>query len=321
MRINVPTPQISKHALRPRLGAIPRYLPSHPSLSLYTSSARQISSGKKKPRFLEHHHLRGDTRDGLISYETAELFQDKYRARILAWKALPEHERIATEPPLPRVLTFESLPVITLGRRQGELTEEQTLRLQQDLDVHLPIRHIPVQGTFQPVIKKTSRGGLTTYHGPGQLIIWPIIDMHSPCYPKYGVATYAAHLESTTQRLLAQQFSIQTYTTQDEPGVWVRGSPGQAPRKIAALGVHHRRFTTALGIAINIDIPTEGAERVNPWKRFVPCGLEGKLVTSAAAELGVNPVERWNVPYLAERWVALFKEGLRDVSKRGENTR
>jgi lipoyl(octanoyl) transferase len=115
-------------------------------------------------------------------------------------------------------------------------------------------------------------------------------------------------LEKTTQRLLAELFAVETYTNPDEPGVWVTTS-GQ-PRKIAAMGVHHRRYVTALGIALNVDIPVTGSEDVNPWARFVPCGLEGKLVTSVAAETGAKGVEQWDVAELAAKWAGIFEEGL-----------
>lgn len=170
--------------------------------------------------------------------------------------------------------------------------------------------------TLKPGVKKTNRGGLTTYHGPGQLVFWPVIDMHSALYPKFGVASYAAHLETTTQRLLRDLFGVQTYTNKDEPGVWVKTSSGQE-RKIAALGVHHRRYVTALGIAVNIDIPVTGDEDVNSWARFVPCGLDGKLVTSVASEMGDAATgKQFNMEELAGKWAARFEEGLLDASKR-----
>jgi lipoyl(octanoyl) transferase len=81
------------------------------------------------------------------------------------------------------------------------------------------------------------------------------------------------------------------------------------------MGVHHRRHVTALGIAVNIDVPVEGPEEVNPWARFVPCGLEGKLVTSVAAELGGGLKDR-DMASLAARWAELFEEGLIDETKR-----
>jgi lipoyl(octanoyl) transferase len=145
------------------------------------------------------------------------------------------------------------------------------------------------------------------------------MDMHSPLYAKFGVASYANHLESTTQRLLSELFGIQTYTARDEPGVWVRTSNGQE-RKIAALGVHHRRYVTALGIALNVDVPVTGDVATNPWARFVPCGLDGKLVTSVAAEVGLDSAIGWDLQDLAGRWASFFEEGLLDETKRSSGS-
>lgn len=274
------------------------------------------TSTVSKPILLEHRHLGDDDPDGLTDYDDATVLQDEHRARFLAWKSLPDQVG-ASSYPMPCIFSFESTPTFTLGRRQGQLAQRQLDQLEQDLHVQLPHRVEPIDGLFTPNVRNTHRGGLTTYHGPGQLVIWPVLDMHSPLYPKYNVASYAAHLESTTQQLLAELFGIKTYISRDEPGVWVDISAGQ-PRKIAALGVHHRRYVTALGIAVNIDIPVTGGEDVNPWARFVPCGLDGKLVTSVAAELGLAGTSmKWNLASLASQWVKSFEVGLLDAGKRG----
>lgn len=263
---------------------------------------------------LIHHHLSGSN---FTTYEAADAAQQNLRSSLLAWKTAPNDAV-----PSPHLLSFEATPTLTLGRRQQALTPTQSSRLQAPLRVALGLRPEPVpETTFTPSVQQTSRGGLTTYHGPGQLVLWPVLDMHSPMYPRYSVLSYAAHLEATTSRLLASLFGLSTYTTRDEPGVWVSTPAGQPERKIAAMGVHHRRHITGLGIAINIDVPVEGPEDVNPWARFVPCGLEGKLVTSVAAELeardGVGELRKWDMETLAARWAGLFEEGLRDEAKRG----
>lgn len=265
--------------------------------------------------------------DSFVRYDAAEALQEQYRSAFLSWKALPDAQRQDTAVPRPHLITFESTPTFTLGRRQDDLTPAQASRLTQTLDVDLRGRRDPVVETgYVPDVKKTNRGGLTTYHGPGQLVIWPVVDMHSPLYARFGVSSYAAHLENTTRRLLAEQFGIHTYTNPDEPGVWVRsataaGTGGGAECKIAALGVHHRRYVTALGIAVNIDVPVTGSESINPWARFVPCGLEGKLVTSVAAETetlgrGAGMRGPWDLAAIAAQWARIFEDGLLDPEKR-----
>ncbi|KAG6039350.1 hypothetical protein E4U41_002850 [Claviceps citrina] len=280
------------------------------------SSGGSPGGGGSTLRILEHVHLRGhdDDAPGPIPYSQAEAAQEQHRSRLLSWKTLSVEERAArpADEPKPRLLSFEAEPTFTLGRRQDSLSAEQTARLAS------PLRVAGRAQNNRPQISKTNRGGLTTYHGPGQLVLWPVLDMRSCSYPVYGVASYAHHLEATTQRLLLERFGIRTCVSRDEPGVWVPVvGGGQPPRKIAALGVHHRRYVTALGIAINVDVPVAGGQDVNPWARFVPCGLEGKLVTSVTAELGGGASTGCDLEELARRWAVLFEEGMLDEAKRG----
>ncbi|KAL2689759.1 hypothetical protein Neosp_003820 [[Neocosmospora] mangrovei] len=293
--------------LQPRL----RLRPSAVLLSTLARSETRTPAVRRWASLLVHQHLTGSGPGAFVPYDDADAAQEKLRSRLLAWKTLPDDE-----PPRPHLLSFEATPTLTLGRRQTDLTSTQTSRFRAPLRVALPHRRdaVPEQ-TFIPDMRQTARGGLTTYHGPGQLVLWPVLDMHSPLYARYSVMSYAAHLEATTRRLLTDLFGLQTYTTRDEPGVWVPTPEGQPARKIAAMGVHHRRHVTALGIAVNVDVPVEGPEEVNPWARFVPCGLEGKLVTSVAAELG-GGLKDWDMASLAARWAELFEEGLRNEAKR-----
>ncbi|RGP59262.1 lipoyl octanoyl transferase [Fusarium longipes] len=276
--------------------------------------------GQPSLKLLTHQHLTGSGSEAFVSYDTAHTAQEELRSQFLQWKGLTDEEKRG-KVPRAHLISFEPTPTLTLGRRQPPLTPAQASRFRAPLSVSLPNRRSPVpERTFTPDVRQTSRGGLTTYHGPGQLVLWPVLDMHSPLFTHYSVMSYASHLEATTRRLLADLFGLETYTTRDEPGVWVYTSAGQPERKIAAMGVHHRRHVTALGIAVNIDVPVEGSEDSNPWARFVPCGLEGKLVTSVATELkgngDISRLEGWDMASLATRWATMFDEGLVDVTKR-----
>lgn len=251
-----------------------------------------------------------------VRYDDAEALQEEHRARFLAWKAASHTqgrcEAPPPPPPPPQLLSFQARPTYTLGRRQDALTSAQAARLTRPLTVSVPSDGASV--AYTPQVAKTNRGGLTTYHGPGQLVFWPVLDMHSPLHARFGVASYARLLETTTQTLLADLFGIETYTNPDEPGVWVGAAAdeGREERKIAALGVHHRRYVTALGVALNVHLPVAGRdEAVNPWARFVPCGLQGKLVTSVATESGrTEEAGAWDMDGLAGMWAARFEKGL-----------
>ncbi|UQC83891.1 uncharacterized protein CLUP02_09387 [Colletotrichum lupini] len=211
----------------------------------------------------------------------------------LDWKSAPN-----SRAPSPLVLSFTPAPTYTLGRRQKTLLPEQLERLQQPLTVIEETKVAAEEqngGTssgeqqFTPEVIETDRGGLTTYHGPGQVVLWPILDLHSKYYPRLTVRSYARLLEETTQAILADGPGVQTYLSEDDPGVWAeaaRQRTGGQERKIAAMGVHLRRHISGLGTALNVDVAVDGDEAFNPWARFVPCGLEGKTATSVRAELG-----------------------------------
>ncbi|KAM3462019.1 hypothetical protein MY5147_003283 [Beauveria neobassiana] len=281
---------------------------------------------RRSLHLLQHHHLTpsSPTDPPFVRYDDAAALQDEHRARFLAWKAgaaasyeSPQQQQV--DAPRPQLLSFQTQPTYTLGRRQDALTPSQAARLAQPLHVSLPRDGNGIGRSSQlytPQVRQTSRGGLTTYHGPGQLVLWPVLDMHSPLHARFGVASYARLLEETTRSVLADRFGVATYTNQEEPGVWAgtaaEMSAGREERKIAALGVHHRRYVTALGVALNVNVPTSGDdEGRNPWARFVPCGLQGKKVTSVAAETGrEDEDEGWDMEGLAEEWAARFEKGL-----------
>ncbi|KAM3453613.1 hypothetical protein MY3296_003644 [Beauveria thailandica] len=283
---------------------------------------------RRSLHLVQHHHLTpsSPTDPPFVHYDAASALQDEHRARFLAWKAgatashepqQQQQQQQQADAPRPQLLSFQTQPTYTLGRRQDALTPSQAARLAQPLRVSLP-RDGGGRSSqlYTPQVRQTSRGGLTTYHGPGQLVLWPVLDMHSPLHARFGVASYARLLEETTRSVLAHRFGVATYTNQEEPGVWAgtaaEVSAGRDERKIAALGVHHRRYVTALGVALNVHVPTGGDDQArNPWARFVPCGLQGKKVTSVAAETGrEDEDEGWDMEGLAEEWAARFEEGL-----------
>ncbi|PHH76157.1 hypothetical protein CDD80_1751 [Ophiocordyceps camponoti-rufipedis] len=249
---------------------------------------------------LTHSHL-----EGLVKYEAAHSVQEQHRLRLLEQKSQPNQ---TIEPPL--LVSFEAAPTFTLGRRQDRLAAHEAAKLKQPLHVRTAGR------SFCPVVVNTHRGGLTTYHGPGQLVLWPVVDLRSSLHPHYGVREYARHLQDVTRRLLAEDFAIQTVSLEDEPGVWCQDDESGPRRKIAALGIHLRRYVAALGVAINVNVSVEGAKDANPWARIVPCGLPDRHVTSIAVEMGDRAPCEWNLGKLASRWAEIFEQGLMDASKR-----
>ncbi|KAK1991824.1 hypothetical protein LX36DRAFT_326065 [Colletotrichum falcatum] len=271
------------------------------------------------PSALRHIHLESSL-GAFPSYTSASDFQASLRQAFLDWKSAP-----TTRAPSPLVISFIPTPTYTLGRRQKSLTPDQLGRLRHPLNVESnkgPANNkckatagdtgLEAQ-QFSPEVIETDRGGLTTYHGPGQVVLWPILDLRSTYYPHLTVRSYARLLEETTQTILADGPSIRTYLSEEDPGVWAesaRHRAGGQERKIAAMGVHLRRHISGLGTALNVDVVVDGDEASNPWARFVPCGLEGKTATSVRAEVGEDAWKRWGAAddgmaksgWYARRW-------------------
>lgn len=118
---------------------------------------------------------------------------------------------------------------------------------------------------------KTNRGGLITFHGPGQLVAYPIINLKNF---EPSVRWYVCHIEKTIIDL-CKKHGITARTTEDT-GVWVDN------RKICAIGIHASRYITSHGLALNCNVD------LSWFKHIVPCGLEGKEVTSLSKELAKN---------------------------------
>jgi len=230
------------------------------------------------------------------------------------------------QPPPPTLLSFTPMPTYTLGRRQAApLTEHEAARLKAPLRIILPGQDDQPSSTpplshaapLPVAVVHSPRGGQTTYHGPGQAVLWPVLDLKSPHHKQFTVRCYSRLLEDTTISVLRSLFGLAAFITED-PGVWVSPtSPGllalNDPAKIAALGVHLRRHVTALGTAINIAMPSADvlSEEINPWARIVACGLEGKTVTSVAAEVdgGLQSLDSRLGNRIREEAVATFWGG------------
>ena len=123
-------------------------------------------------------------------------------------------------------------------------------------------------------VYRTSRGGDVTYHGPGQLVVYPIIDLRSKL--RKDVHRYVRNLEQSAILTLAD-FGIAAVRSPPYTGIWIDD------RKIAAIGVAVRRCVTYHGLALNVN------SDLSYFQRIVPCGLAWADVTSMAKELGSAP--------------------------------
>lgn len=126
----------------------------------------------------------------------------------------------------------------------------------------------------EPVVD-TDRGGKITWHGPGQLVGYPIIGLAQPL----DVVNFVRRLEDSLIAVCAA-FGLQTGRVEGRSGVWVPGSGGRPDRKVAAIGIRVARATTLHGFAVNCDCDLAA------FNAIVPCGIADAGVTSLSAELG-----------------------------------
>jgi lipoyl(octanoyl) transferase len=126
----------------------------------------------------------------------------------------------------------------------------------------------------RPVVD-VDRGGKITWHGPGQLVGYPIIGLARPL----DVVNFVRRLEDSLIAVCAS-VGLDTGRVEGRSGVWVRGQDGRADRKIAAIGIRVAKATTLHGFALNCDCALDA------FTSIVPCGLADAGVTSLTAELG-----------------------------------
>jgi lipoyl(octanoyl) transferase len=152
------------------------------------------------------------------------------------------------------LLLVEHQPVVTLGRG----TKETSLPLDPE---NLRRRGIEV---FE-----VERGGDVTYHGPGQLVGYPIFDLHEH---REDLHWYLRQLEEALIRALAT-FGIAAERNPGYTGVWTKG------RKIASIGVHAKQWVTWHGFALNV------TTELSAFDLIIPCGIPGVVMTSVAREI------------------------------------
>lgn len=208
---------------------------------------------------------------GAMSYKDAWDYQTVLHKQLVANKLAHREEVPGAYPQSHYLILVEHPPVYTLGKSGSEsnlLLDEAALQARG-------IAYYPI-----------NRGGDITYHGPGQIVGYPILDLD--CFFT-DVHRYVRNLEEVIIRTLAD-FGIQGLRAEKYTGVWVQGVPDwadsndpfwQKNRKICAIGVHLSRWVTLHGWAFNVNTDLAYFDYI------VPCGIrdEDKTVTSMAREL------------------------------------
>jgi lipoyl(octanoyl) transferase len=209
---------------------------------------------------------------GLVDYKIAWDRQTEMH------RALVEQKRNGKNT-LPNVLVIcQHHPVYTLGKSGStdHLRWDEEERARQGLEFY-----------------KINRGGDITYHGPGQLVVYPIFDL-SQFFQ--DVHRYVRSLEEAVIRTL-NDFDISGERVKDYTGVWLQGQP---KRKVCAIGVHLSRWVSMHGLALNVN------PRLAHFDGIVPCGIaeDDKEVTSMSKELGMDI----DINKVEERLIAHFED-------------
>jgi len=190
-------------------------------------------------------------RAGLVPYGEARALQHELEAE-------RADERISDV-----LLLLEHPPVYTKGRR----TDPSELPMGEDW--------YRMQGIE---VTETDRGGRVTYHGPGQLVAYPVVSLRP-----YGddVHEFVRRLERVMIAALGD-WGVSCQTIDDLTGVWTEGDPPPEDdaRKIGSIGIHVSRGVTTHGLAINVN------NDLQPFEWIVPCGIEAVRMTSLSRELG-----------------------------------
>jgi lipoyl(octanoyl) transferase len=187
------------------------------------------------------------------------------------------------------LLLCEHPPVITMGRSgkpENLLASENVLR-QKGVEFHA-----------------TDRGGDITYHGPGQIVGYPILNLGAI---RRDVVWYVRMLEEAMIRATAE-FGITTERVAGKTGIWVRA--GNSEEKLAAIGVHISRWVTSHGFAYNVSTDLRNFDLI------VPCGIADRKATSLEKLLGRNVDEKEVSPRIAKHLGEVLGLKMKEASKK-----
>lgn len=226
---------------------------------------------------------------GLIDYNEAWNYQEKLFAATIALKIanrnLPPHE----QQPTPNYLIFCSHPhVYTLGKsgREDHLLVNST-------------QLSDIQATYY----KINRGGDITYHGPGQIVVYPILDLDNFFT---DIHKYLRLLEEAVI-LTLKEYGVEAGRISGLTGVWLDHTHQKNPRKICAFGVRSSRWVTMHGLAFNVN------PDLSYFGHIVPCGIDDKAVTSLEKETGKPLSQREVEQKLLAHLSSLFEMELIDA--------
>lgn len=202
---------------------------------------------------------------GLVPFAEAWTRQTAIHKQLVRQK-LDHRDRVGDMPPQPhRLILLEHTPVYTLGKSG----KPEHLLLSEAGCRSMGVDYLPI-----------NRGGDITFHGPGQLVAYPILDLD--CFFT-DVHRYVRSLEEVVIRTLSD-FGLTGQRDSRYTGVWLQAPPPYPLRKVCAIGVHLSRWVTLHGLALNVHTD------LDYFNHIVPCGIrdDDKTVTSMAVATGTE---------------------------------
>lgn len=182
----------------------------------------------------------------------------------------------------PTLLLLQHPPVYTVGYRNKQYTSEEQSYLEG----------------LGADFARTNRGGLITFHGPGQLVAYPIFSMRQV---PISVRDYLCKLEQISISI-CNEYGLKAARS-PHTGVWIND------KKVCAIGVNAQQRVFSHGIALNCN--TE----LSWFSKIVPCGIEGKGVTSLSAETGYNVTVESVLPLFLKEFAAIFGWGVTEIER------
>lgn len=202
---------------------------------------------------------------GLVEFEETWDLQEKLFQSIIKTKdlnsALPDAKK---KPSKNYLIICEHYHVYTMGKSGSQN--------------NLLINHIQLQAKNASFFK-INRGGDITYHGPGQIVAYPILDLE--VFTK-GVKDYISKLEEAVILMLRRHYDIIAARLPGTTGVWLDPETPEKTRKICAIGVRTSKYVSMHGLALNVNTDLSYFDHINP------CGFKDKAVTSISKEKGFN---------------------------------
>lgn len=227
---------------------------------------------------------------GLTDYKQAWDYQENLFRQIISKKIenqqMPSLEEVASVKPTPNYLIFcEHPPVVTLGKsgKDKNLLMSESWLKQRGIDFY-----------------RVNRGGDITFHGPGQIVGYPILNLDMFFT---DIGKYMRLLEEMVIRTL-DEYGIRGERIPKVTGVWLDADKPARARKICAMGIHCSRWVTMHGFALNVNTD------LSFFNYIVPCGINDKQVTSLEKELGTKMEMNDVKQKLMNHFQHLFAAGL-----------